>query len=393
MIHAFRCPVIQWDRLKHTLAHQRIQLWVMVSKKWCKKPESNKFLPFLDNLRGLLSHQGSQQYPPMGNFGPTAMTSMDGRGMTSQQQAAAMQQMRTSYMNSQAGHYSGAGGSNSGNLPNGQMPTNAAAMQRYQQMQTSRQQMMNQMRNSPQNMMNATNMKNTSMRFPPGTNPAAIAAANAQANFNHSTTAQQIVAQLQQVAAAGGAKWHTPQQKQASSHHNNNLSAMMGMSMSPPANNFINDSFKIPLRSPDTLRNNHQGGQSTSSSANGQNQTSFPIPLPNVSSTAPKTPSPSQKEKEIDSIDMVCNESVVDLLATIAKLDSNGVQVVPEGRNKATSPQVHSSTSDSMDPNSISLNDKSLNQSKDDPNEDWCAVCMGKSASCIFWFFITFFVF
>lgn len=31
-------------------------------------------------------------------------------------------------------------------------------------------------------------------------------------------------------------------------------------------------------------------------------------------------------------------------MATIAKLDSNGVQVLPEGRSKATSPQVHSST-------------------------------------------------
>lgn len=31
-------------------------------------------------------------------------------------------------------------------------------------------------------------------------------------------------------------------------------------------------------------------------------------------------------------------------MATIAKLDSNGVQVLPEGRNKTTSPQVHSST-------------------------------------------------
>ena len=153
---------------------------------------------------------------------------------------------------------------------------------------------------------------------------------------------------------------------------------MMGMSMSPPTNNF-NDSFKIPLRSPDTLRNQNQPSPA---SLNGQqNSTNFPIPLPNnVTSSAPKTPSPSQKDpqKEIDSIDMVCNETVVDLLATIAKLDSNGVQVLPEGRNKATSPQVHSSTSDSLDPNSINMNDKNLNQSKDDPNEDWCAVCMGE---------------
>lgn len=45
-----------------------------------------------------------------------------------------------------------------------------------------------------------------------------------------------------------------------------------------------------------------------------------------------------------DSIDKACEESVNDLMATIAKLDSNGVQVLPEGRGKTTSPQVHSST-------------------------------------------------
>jgi tripartite motif-containing protein 33 len=186
-----------------------------------------------------------------------------------------------------------------------------------------------------------------------------------QANFNQNTVQAQQQAQLAQMQASSGAKWHTPQHKQTS--QSNNSVGMMGMS--PPAT-FINDSFKIPLRSPDTLRN-HQN-----TSTNGS--TSFPIPLPNVTSSNPKTPSPSQKDaqKDIsDSIDMVCNESVVDLLATIAKLDSNGVQVVPEGR-KVTSPQVHSST-DTLDPNSIGLNDKN-NQPKDDPNEDWCAVCMGK---------------
>lgn len=78
-------------------------------------------------------------------------------------------------------------------------------------------------------------------------------------------------------------------------------------------------------------------------------------------------------------------------MATIAKLDSNGVQVLPEGRGKTTSPQVHSST----DPNTavidggytlyrvvkmVPINDTTLfvdkNVQKDDPNEDWCAVCM-----------------
>lgn len=37
-------------------------------------------------------------------------------------------------------------------------------------------------------------------------------------------------------------------------------------------------------------------------------------------------------------------------MATIAKLDSNGVQVLPEGRGKTTSPQVHSSTDLSIVP-------------------------------------------
>lgn len=309
----------------------------------------------------------------MNNF-PAAMAGMDGRGMTSQQQVAAMQQMRNSYMNSQGGHFPPGSGSSNSQNQNGQMPSNAAnhmnnaaAMQRYQQIQNSRQQMMNQqmnqMRSAPQNMMGGPNMKSTNMRFPPGPPPPVAA------NFNQNSAQ---AAQLAQMQASSGAKWHTPQQKQASSNHN---LAMMGMSMSPPATNFINDSFKIPLRSPDTLRNNQNQGTSVT---NGQSSTNFPIPLPNVTSSAPKTPSPSQKDpqKDIDSIDMVCNESVVDLLATIAKLDSNGVQVVPEGR-KVTSPQVHSSTSDSLDPNS-SLSDKNLNQSKDDPNEDWCAVCMGE---------------
>lgn len=66
----------------------------------------------------------------------------------------------------------------------------------------------------------------------------------------------------------------------------------------------------------------------------------------NVSSTIPKTPSPSVNEstKDSDSIDKMCAESMNDLMVTIAKLDSNGVQVLPEGRTKTTSPLVHSST-------------------------------------------------
>lgn len=49
----------------------------------------------------------------------------------------------------------------------------------------------------------------------------------------------------------------------------------------------------------------------------------------------------------VDTIDKACAESVNNftnsLMETIAKLDSNGVQVLPEGqRGKTTSPQVSS---------------------------------------------------
>lgn len=306
----------------------------------------------------------------MGNFGPNM--SME-RSMASQQ-VAAIQQMRNNYMGNQNGPY-GANNQNNQMNSNANAMSNAAAMQRYQQMQSSRNQLISQMQRSSSNMM-GNNMKSSGMNYPPTQQTNMSPAQQANFNQNRAQAAAQMAMQSSgsnsnAASGSGGAKWHTPQQKQVSNHGNNNLN-LMGMSMSPPATTFINDSFKIPLRSPDTLKNQN------SSPANGS--TNFPIPLPNVTSSNPKTPSPSQKDaqKDIsDSIDMVCNESVVDLLATIAKLDSNGVQVVPEGgRSKATSPQVHSST-DALDPNSIVLNDKN-NQPKDDPNEDWCAVCMGK---------------
>lgn len=86
-------------------------------------------------------------------------------------------------------------------------------------------------------------------------------------------------------------------------------------------------------------------------------------------------------------------------MATIAKLDSNGVQVLPEGhRGKTTSPQVHSSTDLTSSstttssqhasalaalaavggaggPGSVLVDEKNIPKELD-PNEDWCAVCM-----------------
>jgi tripartite motif-containing protein 33 len=277
-----------------------------------------------------------------------------------------MQQMQRNFLNN-SGHFSGSNGQhNGGQMPPGGNPNsmNQQTLARIQQMNAR------QMMSMRPNMM-PPNMKTTNVRFPQGQQ-------QAQERL-HQANVHQMQAHLQQqqqqaaaAAAASGAKWHTPQQKQTS----NGGMGLMGMSMSPPAaaGSLFTDTFKIPLRSPDTLRNQPNMNGSSSSGS---------FPLPNVSSTNPKTPSPSQKDqqKDLDNIDSVCNDSVNDLLATIAKLDSNGVQVLPEGRNKATSPQVHSST-DNIDPNSslVSMNDKN-NQPKDlraseDPNEDWCACCM-----------------
>ncbi|CAH2088416.1 unnamed protein product [Euphydryas editha] len=85
-----------------------------------------------------------------------------------------------------------------------------------------------------------------------------------------------------------------------------------------------------------------------------------------VTSTNPKTPSPSLNGVGVgcaSELDKVCAESVQDLMATIAKLDSNGVQVVAEQSGDASPAAVHSSTD-------------APGRAAGDPNEDWCAVCM-----------------
>lgn len=156
----------------------------------------------------------------------------------------------------------------------------------------------------------------------------------------------------------GMAKWHIPQSAQQ-----NNACQSHGPMMQF-ANGRQGENFKISLKSPNTFKN---------TTPNGQMQGPASV-LPNVTSTNPKTPSPSTNETSKDftePIDKVRDDSINDLMATIAKLDSNGVQVLPEGRTKTTSPQVHSSTDLS---NTQEVNNK--NDQKDDPNEDWCAVCL-----------------
>ncbi|XP_060532404.1 E3 ubiquitin-protein ligase TRIM33 isoform X2 [Cylas formicarius] len=143
-----------------------------------------------------------------------------------------------------------------------------------------------------------------------------------------------------------GAKWHTPQQSNAGNSAGNSRSQSMPT---------INDNFKITLR-----QQPEQTNKNTPAA---------------VTSTIPTTPSPNHVQGRSDterSLDKFCEDSVKDLMATIAKLDSNGVQVLAEGRQKGGSPHVDSSTGDSAP----KIKSELMDTSKDDPNEDWCAVCM-----------------
>lgn len=66
-------------------------------------------------------------------------------------------------------------------------------------------------------------------------------------------------------------------------------------------------------------------------------------------------------------------DSVNELRVTIAKLDSNGIEVIPEfGDRLNPESQVDSSTENNNNNKTV----KSSENHKDDANEDWCAVCM-----------------
>lgn len=72
-----------------------------------------------------------------------------------------------------------------------------------------------------------------------------------------------------------------------------------------------------------------------------------------MSSSVPKTPSPvttptGKSDETEKSLDKFCQKSLNDLMLTIAKLDSNGIVVIPEAqKNQMDSmQQVDSSTDD-----------------------------------------------
>lgn len=66
-------------------------------------------------------------------------------------------------------------------------------------------------------------------------------------------------------------------------------------------------------------------------------------------------------------------------MATIAKLDRNGIEVVPEGGKDAdssTQPAHDSNGTANGGSVAAAKNMDMIGPVKDDPNEDWCAVCM-----------------
>ncbi|XP_020293767.1 E3 ubiquitin-protein ligase TRIM33 isoform X2 [Pseudomyrmex gracilis] len=173
-------------------------------------------------------------------------------------------------------------------------------------------------------------------------------------------------------------RWHIPQQsnpclpsrqQQTTSH------------MPVPGN----DTYKITLRNQQT--SNIPKSNTVTTSANSCDTPPQNVPLTAaVSSSIPKTPSPAITPGKSDdtekSIDKFCQKSLNDLMLTIAKLDSNGIVVIPEAqRSQMDSTQVDSSTDEDMNSMAENTTDNSKNSAsammmKDDPNEDWCAVCM-----------------
>jgi len=123
----------------------------------------------------------------------------------------------------------------------------------------------------------------------------------------------------------------------------------------------INDTYKITLRNQQA--NNNQkpcSNVSASSCDNPPPQNSSIVAGHAVSSSVPKTPSPGlptpgKSDETEKSLDKFCQKSLNDLMLTIAKLDSNGIVVIPEAqRNQMDSTQVDSSTDEDM--NSLTEN-------------------------------------
>lgn len=117
-----------------------------------------------------------------------------------------------------------------------------------------------------------------------------------------------------------------------------------------------NDTYKITLKNQQTGNNQKYNTNVSANSCDNppQSQNSTTVSLLHaVSSSIPKTPSPVTTPGKSDdtekSLDKFCQKSLNDLMLTIAKLDSNGILVIPEAqRNQIDSAQVDSSTDEDI---------------------------------------------
>lgn len=120
-----------------------------------------------------------------------------------------------------------------------------------------------------------------------------------------------------------------------------------------------NETYKITLKNQQASNNQKYNANnvvnvnSCDNSSQSQNSQSTVALLQAVSSSIPKTPSPVTTPGKADdtekSLDKFCQKSLNDLMLTIAKLDSNGIEVIPEAqRNQMDSTQVDSSTDEDI---------------------------------------------
>ncbi|XP_012287057.1 E3 ubiquitin-protein ligase TRIM33 isoform X2 [Orussus abietinus] len=192
--------------------------------------------------------------------------------------------------------------------------------------------------------------------------------------------------QVQQVQHAGfavqqqpAARWHIPQNVNPCVPYYSARQAS-----APPLGVPVNDAYKITLKNqqPGAAQKFAPGGATGGDNAAQSQGASTPGQA--VSSSVPKTPSPIPHQGKTDetekSLDKFCQKSLNDLMLTIAKLDSNGIVVIPEAqRNQMEAAQVDSSVDETLHSLADNASDHAKNtvsMTKDDPNEDWCAVCM-----------------
>lgn len=184
------------------------------------------------------------------------------------------------------------------------------------------------------------------------------------------------------------ARWHIPQSANPGISYFPRPMTTIHHPPQPPA---PNDAYKIMLKSQQNniiSNNNNNSSSNLNNNAGGSGQKGIgetPLvttPGQTVTSSVPKTPSPipGKPDETEKSLDKFCQKSLNDLMLTIAKLDSNGIVVIPEAqKNQLDSAYVDSSTDEGLSLGESAVEnskDIAASMAKDDPNEDWCAVCM-----------------